>query len=303
LSGLEEIVAALEPELGKLEGDPAPLEGGITNRNYRARFGGRDYLLRIPGKDTDQLGIDRRAERSANECAAALGVAPPVAVMLEEPPCLVTGFVKGEQMTPADLRKPAVVGEVARSLRSIHESGASVPTTFDSFRLVEEYEETAEENGVEVPDAYAKAARCAARIEQALEGAEHESVLCHNDLLAGNFLQGGRIWIVDWEYSGMGDRYFDLANFAVNNELGAKAEREFLTAYWDEEPSAGRLAALRLMKFMSDFREAMWGVVQQGISDLEFDFAGYAAKHFDRLTATGAQPEFEIWIEEASAPS
>jgi thiamine kinase-like enzyme len=303
LSGLEEIVAALEPELGKLEGDPAPLEGGITNRNYRARFGGRDYLLRIPGKDTDQLGIDRRAERNANECAAALGVAPPVAVMLEEPPCMVTGFVKGEQMTPADLREAAVLGEVARSLRAVHESGASVPTTFDSFRLVEEYEETAEANGVAVPAAYGEAAACAARVEQALHGPEHASVLCHNDLLAGNFLRGGRIWIVDWEYSGMGDRYFDLANFAVNNELGAEAETAFLAAYWREEPSAGRLAALRLMKFMSDFREAMWGVVQQGISDLDFDFAGYAAKHFDRLTATAAQPEFDTWIEEANAAS
>ena len=44
------------------------------------------------------------------------------------------------------------------------------------------------------------------------------------------------------------------------------------------------------MRFMSDFREAMWGVVQQALSDLDFDFRGYAEEHFERLerTAVGA---------------
>ena len=53
------------------EGAPEPLEGGITNRNYRARFDGRDYVIRVPGKDTSLLEIDRGAERVANERAAA----------------------------------------------------------------------------------------------------------------------------------------------------------------------------------------------------------------------------------------
>ena len=60
----------------------------------------------------------------------------------------------------------------------------------------------------------------------------------------------------------MGDRYFDLANFAVNNELGEAGELALLEAYFGEPPAPRRVAALRLMKFMSDFREAMWGVVQ-----------------------------------------
>ena len=46
------------------------------------------------------------------------------------------------------------------------------------------------------------------------------------------------------------------------------------------------------MRFMSDFREAMWGVVQQAISELDFDFAGYAAEHFERLEQTAAEPRF-----------
>ena len=98
-----------------------------------------------------------------------------------------------------------------------------------------------------------------------MSGPEHEPVPCHNDLLAANFIRGGEqhLWIVDWEYAGMGDRYFDLANFAVNNELDeARPRSTLLEAYFGEPPDARRLSTLRLMKFMSDFREAMWGVVQ-----------------------------------------
>ena len=57
------------------------------------------------------------------------------------------------------------------------------------------------------------------------------------------------------------------------------------------------LAALRLMRFMSDFREAMWGVLQSGISELDFDFKGYAAKHFGRMELTSSDPAFVRFLE------
>src|SRR5918994_4742710 len=74
---LDSIVDQLARKLGGSEGAPEPLDGGITNRNFRARFGGTDYVIRVPGKDTSLLEIDRRAELAANECAARVGIAPP----------------------------------------------------------------------------------------------------------------------------------------------------------------------------------------------------------------------------------
>src|SRR3954447_25138895 len=84
------ISAELEPKLGKAEGDFVPLEGGITNRNYRARLGGREYVIRVPGKDTSLLEIDRGVEVHANRHAASLGIAPEVAGALADPECIVT---------------------------------------------------------------------------------------------------------------------------------------------------------------------------------------------------------------------
>ncbi|MFL5868221.1 MAG: hypothetical protein ACJ766_14075, partial [Thermoleophilaceae bacterium] len=74
-----------------------------------------------------------------------------------------------------------------------------------------------------------------------------------------------------------------------------------LESYFGEPADSRRRATLQLMRFMSDFREAMWGVVQSGISELDFDFEDYAAKHFDRLSAAGADPRFETWLREADA--
>ncbi len=106
--------------------------------------------------------------------------------------------------------------------------------------------------------------------------------------------------IVDWEYAGMGDRFFDLGNFAVNNELDDDGEARLLEAYFGEPATARRRAALQLFRFMSDFREAMWGVVQSAVSELDFDFDGLRATSTSSgCAATAADPRFRGWLEEA----
>jgi thiamine kinase-like enzyme len=299
LAPLDEILDRLTPLLGGLEGEPQPLQGGITNRNYVARLGGATYVIRLPGKDTGLLGIDRGAEAEANRCAARAGIAPEVTALLDDPPCLVTRFVEGQEMGSTELRGPAARAAVAGALHAIHDCGERLPAEFSALRIAENYAERTRRRGGEVPTAYLPAHEAATRIERALQRDE-DPVPCHNDLLAANFLHSPQgIRLVDWEYAGMGDRFFDLGNFAVNNELGHDEEVAFLDAYFGAPAGAARLAALRLMRFMSDLREAMWGVLQGTISDLEFDFGGYAAKHFDRLEHTAADPEFETWLGEA----
>jgi thiamine kinase-like enzyme len=298
---LTEVVARLAALLGPREGTVVQLEGGITNRNFRVNFGGTDYVVRLPGKRTALLGIDREAECIANKAAAELGMAPQVAALLDEPSALVTAFVSGREMKADELREPETIAEVAHDLRKLHDSGTELPSGFDSFRLVEEYAKTGREHGSESPAGYDDALEAAHAIEAAVRDQPgHEPVPAHNDLLPANFLRDGeRMQLIDWEYAGMGDRWFDLGNFAVNNELGDEQEAQLLEAYFGEPPDARRRATLKLFRFMSDFREAMWGVVQAGVSELDFDFREYAQKHFDRLEKARSDPRFAGWIEEA----
>jgi thiamine kinase-like enzyme len=255
-----------------------PLGGGITNRNFRVEVGDEMFVLRIGGEDTQLLGIDRDAEHAASRVAAELGLAPEVVAFVEPEGYLVTRYVEGE-VGKVD------VAEVGAALRRLHD-GPTIPSRFDSFRVVEAYRAVADERGVAIPPAYDHASELAARIEQ--RRGDAPLCPCHNDLLNANFIHdGSRLWLVDWEYAGMGDPFFDLGNFAVNHELDAEGERELLAAY-----GGGNPGPLMLMRFMSDFREAMWGVVQQGISTLEFDFGAYADEHFERLERTAADPRF-----------
>jgi thiamine kinase-like enzyme len=301
MASLADTLGPLAARLGDPEGDPVPLEGGITNRNYRVRFAGEDVVVRLPGKDTALLGIDRAAERAAGELAARAGVGPEVVAMLDDPPCLVTRFVVGEPMRTEELRKPAAVAEVAAVLRTLHACEERLPSSFSSYRVVEAYAARMADRGATVPASYEWAAAAALRIEAVLTGPEHDPVPCHNDLLSANFIRTQRgITVVDWEYAGMGDRYFDLGNFAVNNELDEAGEAELLAAYFEAPASESRLAALRLMRFMSDFREAMWGAVQGTISDLDFDFTDYCEKHFERMREFAAEGRFEQLLEEAA---
>ena len=283
---VEAIVARIWP------GEEARVEvlgGGITNHNFKVDVSGGPYVLRIAGRDTALLGIDRSVEHEASLAAAAVGVGPEVVAFVEPEGYLVTRFIEGAIVPLEKMREPESIRRVTQTLRAVHR-GPSLPGRFISFRVVEDYRTTAFAHGAEVPPSYAWARQVARRVERA-RGAFPERP-CHNDLLNANFIDDGdRIRIVDWEYAGMGDVFFDLANFSINNGLGREERQALLEAYFGEV-RAGDERALELMLFMSDFREAMWGVVQGAVSELDFDFGAYAAEHFERMEATAASPAF-----------
>ncbi|HXD54780.1 MAG TPA: choline/ethanolamine kinase family protein, partial [Solirubrobacteraceae bacterium] len=195
---LNDILHGLEPSLGRLGGEPSPLEGGITNRNYRVQLGGEQYVLRLHGKDTDLLGISREAERLANSAAAELGIAPEVAGDFEGG--LVTRYISCAPLSSAEIARRAE--EIAAALRAFHESGVTLPVEFRVAALLDEYGALVHARGGGASADYEQARGLAGRIEAALGG--ERPAPCHNDLLPGNLVreQGSdRIMIVDWEYA------------------------------------------------------------------------------------------------------
>jgi thiamine kinase-like enzyme len=268
------------------------LGGGITNRNYKIRVDGGVYVLRMGGAKTGLLGIDRAVEHAASLRAAEIGVGPEVVAFVESEGWLVARFIDGRGISPEEMRGSPALPRVAEALRRLH-SAAAIPGRFDAHAVVDDYRAGAQAHGAGIPTEFSMAREVSERIREAR--GPQPLVPCHNDLLNANFLDDGEIRIVDWEYAGMGDRFFDLANLSVNHDFTVEDDRRLLAAYFGAEREAD-LAALRLMRFMSDFREAMWGVLQSGISDLDFDFNGYAAKHFARMEATAADPTFEGYL-------
>ena len=204
-------------------------------------------------------------------------------------------------MSDEAVHRPETLRRVADSLRRIHE-GPAIPGLFVPLRIVEAYRALAKARGVPIPPEYDLASAVGRRIEMALLSAPIELQPCHNDLLNANFIDdGSRIRIIDWEYAGMGDAFFDLGNFSINHELSPGEDRILLAAY-DGAVRPDRLARLTLMRIVSDFREAMWGVLQQGVSTLDVDFVAYAAGNFERLLRNASGDRFEDALRQVALP-
>jgi thiamine kinase-like enzyme len=291
----DELVLAMQkvPEVAGRTLTLTPLSGGITNRNFRVDVEGTTdrWVIRLAGNDTHLLGISREVEHAATVAAAGIGVGPEVTAFIRPEGYLLTRFIVGQPVSDEAVRQPETLRRVADSLRRIHE-GPAIPGLFIPLRICEAYRALAAERGVPIPPAYERARGIGQLIERALLAHPIELRPCHNDLLNANFIDDGeRIRIIDWEYAGMGDPFFDLGNFSINHELTENEDRILLEASAGDVRAA-RLARLTLMRVVSDFREAMWGVLQQGVSALDIDFVAYAEQHFERLFGNASEPRF-----------
>jgi thiamine kinase-like enzyme len=283
---IEELVQQIPP----LRDKPVvmtSLSGGITNRNYRLDTDGESYVLRISGEGTDVLGINRNHEYICALSAAQQGVGPEVIAFLPEYGSLVTRFVQGRVLAPDDLQDEHILARVVASLQKWH-NGPTIPGAFSPFVIVRQYYTLAQEHGVSFPPTIDQAMELVDQIE-ALVRSDEMPCPCHNDLLPSNFIDDDkRVWIIDWEYAAMGERFFDLGNLAANHCFTEVQERLLLELYFGRV-NRDDLHRLRLMRLVSDMREALWGFLQAGISNLNFDFMSYGCRHLDRFLAYSAR--------------
>jgi len=295
-------VAALVSRVPQWRGSTTtirPLGGGVTNRNYVVTVGEREWVARVPGERTEVLGIDRANEREAAMRAAELGIGPPVLGQLPEVDTLITELVPGSHLDT--LHFVERLPEVIVQLKRFHGSGP-LQGAFPVHRVVEWHARDAASHGVMPPSSYERLHQQSRRIEAAFAAAPTSQVPCHNDLLPANVLfDDERVWLLDFEYAGMNDVFFDLGNLSVNSELNDDADERLLRSYFGSV-TASRWARLQLMKMMSEFREGMWAVVQQAISSLDTDFVAYAEERLRSCERIAARPDFERWLDDARSP-
>lgn len=258
-----------------------PLRGGITNQNYRIDTGDESYVLRVAGENTGFLGIDRAVEYACSLVAAELDVGAEVIAFLPEQHALLTRFVPGRLLESNEVRDLTIMRRIVHALRRYHASPPGVGS-FSPFAVVRDYYALAWNRQVAFPPSIGEAMDRMNCIETALETAE-SLCPCHNDLLAANLIDdGSAVRIIDWEYAGMGDRWFDLGNLAANNDFDDMQERTLLELYVGEA-RAEDLHRLGLMRLASDLRESLWGFLQAGVSTLDYEFLEYGRTHLDRF--------------------
>ncbi|MEM9472298.1 MAG: phosphotransferase family protein [Pseudomonadota bacterium] len=282
--------AMADIEILKDHSGPIERLGGLTNLVYRVGA----YCLRVPGKGTEEY-IDRANEAVAAKEAAKAGVSPEVLYADASSGLMVTRFIEGtETMSPDAFRTragaPARAGE---AFHKLHASGAEFPFRFDLFEMIDDYLGILSTKDVALPDGYHDVVAEAEAVRTAL--AAHPSALapCHCDPLCENFLDTEeRMWIVDWEYSGMNDPMWDLGDLSVEGEFSAAQDDEMLQAYFGRTPTAAEHGRVVIYKAMCDLLWTLWGLIQLANDNPADDFRAYADGRFVRCKALMADPAF-----------
>lgn len=282
-----------------------PLSGGITNLNFKIDADGRSYVLRLAGDGTDLLGIKRDVEHIANKVAGELGIAPEVIFFIEPEGYIVTRFVDGKPIPPDVIKQPDYLARVIKKIRLFHRRGPEMKSEFNVFRRIEMLTKVSRSNNSRFPHDWEWIMQKMTETRKALESDPYTPTPCHDDLLNLNWLEEnvpgdiGEIRLLDWEYAGMGDIFFDLANFSHHHRLNEDQVRFFLNEYFGEV-TPKHYARLRLMWPMSELHEAMWGTTQTGISKLDEDFQGYADLWFARFRQHVTDYRWEQWLKDVA---
>ena len=273
--------------------------GGQTNRVYRIADGARVLCLRLPGKGTEEY-INRRVESVAAAATAKAGVSPEVLHFDPATGVMVTRFLDDAvTMSPALFASRAVAPERAgKAFRTPHDSGAVFDFRFELFAMIDAYLGVLATRDVTLPEGYHQGLRDAEAVRAALAAHPVALAPCHCDPLAENFLDTGeRMWIVDWEYSGMNDPMWDLGDLAVEANLSADAEAALLTAYFGREAGAFDRGRMVIYKAMCDLLWTLWGLIQLANENPAEDFAAYARDRFARCRALMESDGFGAHLE------
>ena len=265
-----------------------PLGGGITNINVLVTDATRRAVVRI-GDDIPVHQIMRFNELAASRAAHAAGVSP--AVLYHEPGALVIDFVEARTMAAEDLRQPDLLAEALALVRRAH---SEIPRllrgpalAFWVFQTLRDYAATLAEGRSRLLSSLSGLLDEAATLETAV--GRVDLVFGHNDLLPANFLHdGSRMWLIDWDYAGWNSPLFDLGGLAANNGLDDAQEAWLLATYYGTAPDADLWRRYRAMKAAAALREAMWSMVQEIHSELDFDYAAYTADYLSTYRAAFA---------------
>ncbi|GAA4401032.1 phosphotransferase family protein [Ornithinibacter aureus] len=273
-----------------------PLPGGLTNVNHRVRTdAGLDVVVRVSSPDTGLLGVDRHAEHHNTLAAAAAGVGAPVIDYLEGRGVMVVGFLPGRTWVDADVAANPV--RLAAALRRLH-AGPAFIGRFDMFAVREQYLGVVREHGFRMPPRYLTLQPHLERVQAAFSLAPEPLVPCHNDLLAANVLDDrGDLRIIDYEYSGMNEPSFELGNAAAEAHLDPDQLAALCTAYYGDlltpEGLDARVARAELWGWVARYGWTLWGMIQDGMSSLDFDFWGWAMDKWEPAQELATSARFE----------
>jgi len=302
----EELIARIDDWKGQ-DVRYEELGGGITNHNYivwvnggPGNPGGAKYVMRVPGIGTDMF-IDRNVERDCMIQAAKVGVGPAVAYQIDPEGALVIDFVEGELMHPDTIAgHPERLKQVVETVKVFHD-GAVFGNKIALFDMLRKYTKIARDINAPMPDELAATVKVLDDVEAVMKRDPVPDVACHNDLLSENFIidADGKMWVIDWEYGGMTDPYFDLGDFVMEHPFSREEQRLIIASYCGEM-NERFFARMMLYRMVSGIWWAIWAMIQHTVSQIDFDYMSWGLdRGVRRAHEVLDDPDYSKWLAEA----
>ena len=160
--------------------------------------------------------------------------------------------------------------------------------------MIDDYLKVLSTKDVSLPDGYEDVVAAAMPVGEVLAAADLPLAPCHCDPLCENFLDDGeRMWIVDWEYSGMNDPLWDVGDLSVEAGMTAAQDAELMEGYFGRAPTAAETGRMVIYKAMCDLLWTLWGLIQHADDNPAEDFWAYSTGRFDRCKTLMGDPAFQ----------
>lgn len=232
--------------------------GGMTNHTYCVSFPTKKYLFRLPGEGTEKM-INRSNEKISTELACRLDIDASLIDFNENTGVKIGEYIEdSETMSPETLREPENIKQAALLLRKLHSCGENTGVSFDVFGMSEDYEQLIQSYGVKLFEDYLDIKDKVFAIRK-MQG-QTQLVPCHNDPLCENWIKTAeRMYLVDWEYAGMNEGMWDVADVAIEAHMDDEMAEFLLETYLGHEPDKNEKMNFISNEIYLDFLWSLWG--------------------------------------------
>ncbi len=255
--------------------------GGMTNTNFVLKVNGENLMLRLPGACTNNM-INRSNEKYNEKLGMIIGLNPDTIYFNEETGVKISKFIVGaETLTPATARLENNIKKISQMLKKLHSSELKIRGKFDIFIEYEKYKNIADSFDVTYYDGFFETQERFYNLRKSIEYIGWDIKPCHNDLVAENFIKDkdGRIYLIDWEYSGMNDPMWDIASHLLECKFSKNEEELFLSYYFNGEVSKENQQKILIFKICQDMLWSVWTLAKEAQGE---KFGNYGEYRFNR---------------------
>ena len=260
LSDLPLVEDILQKVFGNKEFQEIQRLGGLTNHTYRVKLElGEEYVVRLPGEGTEDM-IIRSDEMKSTKLACELGVDAELLYFSPDGAKVTRYITNAETMSGKTLASPDRITQMAEIFRKMHSCGVDTGVPFEVFEMAEGYERIIKDKSVAMFDDYATVKSQVLSIKREVDASAAVSkVPCHNDPLCENWVVGNdRMYLIDWEYAGMNDGMWDLADVSIEAGFDSECDEMLLEAYYGKTPDTGVKKHFLASKIYVDYLWTLW---------------------------------------------